>query len=153
MVMEMLQKNSNKQLFIMLAITVCIVACHTSDADETSVRVKREQVLGPYVLEISDDCLERLELKPDGTFVQEFNLKSQSFRNQGHWRLENEFMHGSLVVLDNAVLPDLRVVGNIMVAECDPQSIGSINLYTHERQGKITLAQNEIMDWYYNRVQ
>lgn len=135
-----------------------LVACHTRDGDEGSIRVKQEQVIGVYAIEIADGW-ERLELKRDGTFIQEFTSKTHTYRHTGHWRLEDEFLDGSAVVLADAVTSNHSVADKIATnhsaagkEEVQPQSIGELTLYTHDHQGKTALALNEIADWYYERL-
>jgi len=123
---------------------VCLLAgCHTRDADQGSVRVTRDQVIADYETKF-DNGSERLELKDDGTYVQDFTSKSQPFRHTGRWRLENLFLDGSEVVLVNAGLSDNDATR--------APSFGDLNLYTHDRSGKVALARNEVADWYYERI-
>jgi len=123
---------------------VCLLAgCHTRDADEGSVRVTRDQVIGIYETKF-DNGWERLELKDDRTYVQDFTSKSQPFHHAGRWRLENLFLDGSEVVLVNAALSDDDATRQ--------PSFGDLNLYTHDRSGKVALARNEVADWYYERI-
>ncbi|MFZ0860940.1 MAG: hypothetical protein WCA27_12160 [Candidatus Sulfotelmatobacter sp.] len=123
---------------------VCLLAgCHTRDADEGSVRATRAQVLGVYETKF-DNGSERLELKDDGTYVQDFTSKSPPLRHIGRWRMENLFLDGSEVVLVNAALSDNDATR--------PTSFGDVNLYTHERSGKVALARNEVADWYYEQI-
>ena len=87
-----------------LLATGCLLSgCHTRDADEGSVRVTRAQVIGVYETK-SVNGSERLELKGDGTYVQDFSSKSRPFHHTGQWRIENLFLDGSEVVLSNAAL-------------------------------------------------
>ena len=123
---------------------VCLLAgCHTRDADEGSVRVTRDQVIGVYETKF-DNGWERLELKDDGTYVQDFTSKSLPFRHTGRWRMENLFLDGSEVVLVNAALSGDDATR--------PTSFGDLNLYTHVRSGKLALARNETADWYYEPI-
>lgn len=77
----------------------------------------------------------------------------------GRWRLENEFLDGSAVVLADAVISNHSVADEVAANEpggsvkWSPESIGELTLFTHDYHGKIALALNEIADWYYERVQ
>lgn len=123
---------------------VCLLAgCHTRDADEGSVRVTRAQLIGVYETS-STTVSESLELKDDGTYVQDFTSKTPPLRHTGRWRMENLFLDGSEVVLVNAALSDNDAAR--------PRSFGDLNLYTHDRSGKVALARNEVADWYYERI-
>jgi hypothetical protein len=134
------------------------VACHTRDGDEGSIRVKREQIIGVYITQVADGW-ERLGLKPDGAFTQGFTSKSHSYRHSGRWRLENEFLDGSAVVLADAVTSNHSVADEVAANDSgasvrwSPGSVGELTLFTHDYHGKIALALNEIADWYYERVQ
>jgi hypothetical protein len=121
----------------------CIsVGCHTRDADEGSIRVKPAQVIGVYEANF-DNSVERLELKADGTYVQDFASKSRPFHNTGQWHIENDFLDGSEVVLANAAVSEED--------EARPPAFAELGLYTHDRSGKVALARNEVADWYYER--
>ena len=154
----------NSFAFSVLAMLL-LVACHTRSGDEGSVRVKREQVIGVYAIEIANGS-ERLELKRDGTFIQEFSSKSHPYRHAGQWRLENEFLDGSAVVLADAVTSNHSFgdeiarqnpqvfkgdVQPLIVGE-QPLIVGELTLYTHDHQGNIVLELNEVADWYYERL-
>jgi len=149
--------NSFAVAFSVLAML--LVACHTRSGDEGSVRVKREQVIGVYAITIANGS-ERLELKRDGTFIQEFTSKSHAYRHAGHWRLENEFFDGSAVVLVDAVTSNHSFGDEIAThhseggkGEVQPLIVGELTLYTHEYPGNIVLELNEVADWYYERLQ
>jgi hypothetical protein len=127
----------------LLAAVCLLLGCHTRDADEGSVRVTRAQVIGVYETKF-DNGSERLELKEDETYVQDFSSKSRPFHHTGQWRIENLFLDGSEVVLSNAAL-----------SEDDgthPLAFGELRLYTHDRSGNVALARNEVADWYYERI-
>jgi hypothetical protein len=120
-----------------------LFGCHTRDADEGSIRVKRAQVIGVYETNF-DNGWERLELKGDGTYVQDFTSKSRPFHHTGQWHVENDFLDGSEVVLANAAMSEDD--------EARPLAFGELGLYTHDRTGKVALARNEVADWYYERT-
>ena len=128
---------------VLVAMTCILSGCHTRDADETSVRVKPDQVIGIYEAHFSNG-FEHLELRKDGTYVQDFNSKSRPFHHEGRWRIENEFLDGSRVVLADAAVSEQD--------EVRPLAFGELNLYTHDRSGKVALARNEVSDWYYERT-
>jgi hypothetical protein len=129
--------------FALLGAVCLLAGCHTRDADEGSVRVTRAKVIGVYETK-SDNSSERLELKSEGTYVQDFTSKSPPFRHTGRWRMEDLFLDGSQVVLENAALSGDDATR--------PTSFGDLNLYTHQRSGKLALARNEAADWYYDRI-
>jgi hypothetical protein len=129
---------------VLLGVTCVFVGCHTRDADEGSIRVKPAQVIGVYEAKFNNGS-ERLELKGDGTYVQDFTSKSRPFHHEGHWHVENALLDGSEVILANAAVTEED--------EARPLAFGELSLYTHDRSGKLALARNEIADWYYERAQ
>lgn len=140
----MLQDRATAGLVVAAAflwIACVLIGCHTRDADESSVRLTRAQVIGLYQTK-SDAGLERLELKADGTYAQDF--PSQSFHHVGQWRIEKLFLDGSEIVLLNAVLSQSDATHS--------PSLGELTLYTHKRFGKVILARNEVADWYYESI-
>jgi hypothetical protein len=128
---------------VLLGVTCIFIGCHTRDADEGSIRVKPAQVIGVYEAKF-DNGSERLELKEDGTCVQDFNSQSRPFRRTGRWHIENVFLDGSKVVLVDIAVSEED--------EARPLAFGELDLYTHDRLGKVALARNEIADWYYERT-
>jgi len=128
---------------VLVAMTCTLAGCHTRDADEGGVRVKPDQVIGVYDAHFPNGS-ERLELRLDGTYVQDFASKSRPFHHEGRWHIENEFLDGSKVVLADAAVTEQD--------EVRPLAFGELNLYTHDRSGKVALARNEVTDWYYERT-
>ena len=126
-----------------LGFLLVLAGCHTRDADEGSVRVKRSEVIGVYETKF-DNGSERLELRKDGTFVQDFSSKSRPFHHTGQWRFDDVFLDGSEVVLLNAASSE----GD----ETRPLVFGEVTLYTHDRSAKLALARNEVADRYYERT-
>jgi hypothetical protein len=129
---------------MILAMTFTLVACHMRDGDEGSIRVKPTQVIGIYEAKFDKGGSERLELKTDGTYLQDFTSKSRSFHHTGQWHLENDFLDGSEVVLANAFVSEED--------ETHPPGFGELSLLTHDHSGKVALARNEVADWYYEPV-
>jgi hypothetical protein len=143
-------KASRRKTLILAVIqaalvgATCIFAgCHTRDADEGSIRVKTVEVIGVYETDFRNGS-EQLTLKADGTYVQDFTSKSRPFHHEGRWHIENEFLDGSKVVLGDAAVSEED--------EARPLGFGELNLFTHDRSGKIALARNEVADWYYVRM-
>ena len=79
---------------MILAMTCTLVACHVRNGDEGSIRVKPTQVAGIYEAKFDKGGSERLELRTDGTYLQDFTSKSRSFHHTGQWRRENDFLDG-----------------------------------------------------------
>jgi len=134
--------HRRKSSAAMILVVMCtLVACHMRDGDEGSIRVKRAQVIGVYEAKFDKGAAERLELKGDGTYLQDFASRSRSFHHTGQWHIENDFLDGSEVVLANAFVSE----------EDDVHSpeFGELSLFTHDRSGKVALARNEVAGWYY----
>jgi len=128
---------------VLVAMTCILAGCHARDADEGSVRVKPEQVIGIYEAHFPNGS-EHLELRKGGTYVQDFTSKSRPFHHEGRWHIENELLDGSKVVLADAAVTEQD--------EVRPLAFGELNLYTHDHSGKLALARNEVADWYYERT-
>jgi hypothetical protein len=135
-----------------LQLGICVIAlCGTfslltgCEAEPGRVRVKRDQVVGVYEASF-DKGRERLELKRDGTYVQEFQSPQRTIQHIGRWTIENHFLGGSDVSLIDAVVSENDAGGA-------PERIGFRTLNVHKRSGKLALALNEVADWYFDRVQ
>jgi hypothetical protein len=127
----------------LLGGTYMLAGCHTRPGDEGSVRVNAAQVIGFYAANFTNGS-ERLELKMDGTYLQDFSSKSRPFHHEGHWHIETEFLDGSKVVLADAAVTEED--------EVRPLMFGELDLYAHNRSGRVALARNEVADWYYERA-
>lgn len=128
-------------------VSLVLVGC---GEEPGRVRVKRDQLVGVYEAGF-DKGRERLELKADGTYIQEFvrageHPTPQSTQHKGRWNIENHFLSGSDVNLIDAVVSEDD-------ASSTPQRIGTRTLNVHKRSGKLALALNEAADWYFDRVQ
>jgi hypothetical protein len=106
------------------------------------VRAKREQLIGAYETKM-DGGIERLELKSDGTYIQEFSSSLKSFRNEGKWTCEN-YLFYTEVLLNGAVQYGDPITGE--------RTVGIQNCIVHNRSGKLALALNEVADFYYERI-
>jgi hypothetical protein len=118
---------------------VCtLVACSGGSEEEGRIRVTPAQVAGIYEL-----SSERLELKPDGTYVQDIVLESRPLHHTGQWRILNHFFDGSQVLLINAA-----VTPPVTPEEKDPHlAFGDLPMYVHKHSGKVALARNEAAEW------
>jgi hypothetical protein len=121
-----------------------LVACSGGSEEVGRIRVTAAQVGGVYQL-----GSERLELKTDGTYVQDAISESQSLHHTGQWRILNHFLDGSEVLLINAAItpPATPEDKNTHLA------FGDLQMYVHSRSGKVALARNEVAEWYYDRLQ
>jgi hypothetical protein len=108
------------------------------------IHVNRAKAVGTYQAPFESGQLERLELKSDGTYVQDFISATRPFRHAGGWRIDNHFFDGSDVVLINATVGEDE--------QSRPLAFGDITLNVHDHSGKVALARNETADWYYERV-
>jgi hypothetical protein len=125
---------------ILLCTSLVLVSC--SDEPGRS-RADASQLQGTYLAKF-DHGQERLELKADGTYLQEFFGPAGPVRHTGVWQLEHRFFDGTDVSLVEA-----------LVSEDDfpaKKRLGMRNLNVHRRNGEFALALNESADWYYVRV-
>ena len=109
------------------------------------IRVKSEEVVGTYRTNF-DTGVEQLEVRSDGTFVQDFHSASRSIHRTGKWKIENHFLDGTDLVLIDADLSEDDPANS-------PERAGTRALGVCFRSGRLALAKNESADWYYERVQ
>jgi hypothetical protein len=132
-------KIVDRQLEFGLAI-IWLVACTEVPG---RVRITRNQAIGVYESKFANGQ-ERLELRSDGSYLQEFVSQTKPFHHTGNWHLDNHLFDGSDIVLVNAI-----------VGEDDrdlPLTTGNRRLNVHKESGTVALARNEVMDLYYERV-
>lgn len=121
-----------------------LVACSGGSEEVGRIRVTPAQVAGFYQL-----GSERLELKADGSYVQDAIFESQSFHHTGQWHIENHFLDSSEVLLINAAITPARTPD-----DRNPHlAFGDLQMYVHNRSGKVALARNEVAEWYYDRLE
>jgi hypothetical protein len=129
---------------ILLAMICALVACSAGSEEVGRIRVTPAQVAGIYRL-----GSERLELKPDGTYIRETISEPQPLHHTGQWRIVNHFLDGSEVLLINAAIAPPTTP-----EDKNPQlTFGDLPMFAHNRFGKVALARNEVGDWYYERLQ
>jgi hypothetical protein len=121
-----------------------LVACSGGSEEVGRIRVTPSEVAGIYKL-----GSERLELKPDGTYIQDAISEPQALHHTGQWRIVNHFLDGSGVLLINAAIIPPATPED----KDSPLSFGDLPMYTHNRSGKVSLARNEVAEWYYERLQ
>jgi hypothetical protein len=107
-------------------------------------RVKRDEVVGVYEAKFQHG-LEKLELKSDRTYIQEFISENGPVYHSGRWTLTNNFFDGSDVVLYGALVSEDEAPGLA-------PKMGDRTLNVHRRSGNLTLALNEAADWYFVRA-
>jgi len=121
-----------------------LVACSGGSEELGRIRVTHAQVAGVYQL-----GSERLELKTDGTYVQDDISGSHSLHHTGQWHIVNHFLDGSEVLLINAA-----ITAPATPEDRNPHlAFGDLQMYVHKRSGKVALARNEVAEWYYDRLQ
>ncbi|SRR6266851_313261 len=127
---------------VQLAMMCALAACSGGSEEVGRIRVTPAQVAGIYKL-----GSERLELKMDGTYIQDTISELQPLHHTGHWRIVNHFLDGSEVLLINAAIAPPPEDKNPHLAFAD------LPMYAHNHSGKVALAQNEVAEWYYERLQ
>lgn len=136
----MLRKEVTTSVLIAaLLVTFQLVGC----GGQGRIRAERSQIVGSYVTKL-DHGSERLELKGDGTYIQEVTSQSRPLTHTGRWHVENRFLSGSDVILTNAAVSE----GD----ETLPLRFGDLTLNVHDHFGKVALARNEAADWYFERA-
>jgi hypothetical protein len=129
-----------------LLMICALVACSGGSEELGRIHVTAAQVTGLYELKL-DNGIERLELKPDGTYIQDTVSKSRPLHHKGQWRIINQFFDGSQVLLINAAITPPATP-----EEKDPQlTFGDLPMYAHHHSGQVALARNEVAEWYYER--
>lgn len=128
---------------ICISMLLAIFGLVSCDGKPGRIRVDRARLVGIYEAQFRNAQRERLELRSDGTYMQDFISKTHPFQHKGQWQVENHFLGGSDVVLVNATVGEVE----------EKNSLGDLRLNAHDRSGKLSLARNEAMDWYYERVQ
>jgi len=128
---------------LLLAMICALVACSAGSEDVGRIRVTPAQVAGIYKL-----GSERLELKPDGTYIQDAISEPQPLHHTGQWHIVNHFLDGSEVLLINAA-----IIPPATPEDKDSHlAFGDLPMYTHNRSGTVALARNEVAEWYYERL-
>lgn len=107
------------------------------------IHIDQSRAVGVYEAPFKNGK-ERLELKSDGTYVQDFVSKTRPFQHTGNWHIDNHLFGGSDIILSNAMVDEDD--------EARPLGVGDCRLNVHDHSGKVALARNEVMDWYYERV-
>ena len=121
-----------------------LAACSGGSEEVGRIRVTPSEVAGIYKL-----GSERLELKPDGTYIQDAISEPPQLHHTGKRRIVNHFLDGSEVLLINAA-----IIPAATPEDKDSRLVfGDLPMYTHNRSGKVALARNEVAEWYYERLQ
>ena len=151
----MLQESQQKtwvqtiQRGVLLVVTCALVGCSGGSEEMGRIQVAPAQIVGGYELKLDGES-ERLELKLDGTYVQDTVWQSHPVHHTGQWRIQNHFFDGSEVILaDCAIVPiplSVESSGEFRLG------FGELPMYAHQRSGKVALARNEVADWYYERT-
>jgi hypothetical protein len=123
-----------------IILSVLSSACRSEPG---RVHAEAEQLVGVYEAQF-DKGKERLELKSDGTYVQDFQNLQSSLSHSGRWEATNHFLGATDIILENAILSENNTAA---------QRTGTRILNVHRRSGKLELALNEAADWFFYRVQ
>lgn len=122
-----------------------LIACSGGSEEVGRIRITPAQVAGVFQL-----GSERLELKTDGTYVQDTISESQSLHHTGQWHIVSHFLDGSEVFLINAAITPARTPPEDKKPHL---AFGDLRMYVHNRSGKVALARNEVAEWYYDRLE
>jgi hypothetical protein len=132
-------------LELVLFGAICaLLSCSGGSEEVGRIHVTPAEVVGVYRLDS-----ERLELHPNGTYVQDDISDSPPLHHTGQWRILNHFLDGSEVLLLDAAVSPIPTPAD----EHPHRVYGELPMYAHSRFGKVVLARNEVADWYYERLQ
>jgi hypothetical protein len=131
----------------LLATALLLTSCSGGSEERGRIKITKSQVVGVYGLK-TDVGIERLELKPDGSYLQNIEFHSQAVQHTGRWHIDNHLFAGTEIVLEDAALIPQRIPGD------DPSTLrfGHLPMHVHDCSGKIGLARNEVAEWYYLRI-
>jgi hypothetical protein len=76
-----------------------LFSCSGGSEERGRIRVTTSQVAGVY-----KSGSERIELQPNGTYIQEIDSNAQPLQHSGRWRIVNHFLDGSEVFLIDAAV-------------------------------------------------
>jgi hypothetical protein len=129
---------------VLLGAICTLFACSGGSEEMGRTHVTPEEVVGVY-----GSGSDRLEIQPNGTYVQDIVSDFQPLHHIGRWRILNHLGDGSQILLVNAA-----VIEPATPDDKHPHlGFGDLPMYAHKRSGKVALARNEVADWYYERVQ
>jgi hypothetical protein len=134
--------QSAVRIAIVVALGPVLAACSAGSEEQGRIRVTAADVVGVY-----RSGTERLELQPNGTYVQDIPSESPPLHHTGRWKILTHFLDGSEVLLINAAVVEPST-------PTDPSPhlfLGDLPMFAHKRSGQIALARNEVADWYYER--
>jgi hypothetical protein len=129
--------------FLLVALMCTLIACASGPEEQGPARVIAAQVVGVYEL-----GPERLELKSDGTYIQDITSTTAPIHHTGYWEMMNHFIDPSEVLLIDAVI--LGSSGS--AGKPSMPLFGDLQMYVLIRSGKIALARCETGERYYQRL-
>ena len=95
-------------------MALTLAGCTGGSEEEGRIRVTPAQVIGLYELKL-DKGSERLELKADGTYIQDTASQTRPVHRTSQWLIQSHFFDGSEVILfDAAITPLATPLGEIL---------------------------------------
>jgi hypothetical protein len=134
--------QSALRIVIVITLGSVLVACSGGSEEQGRIHVNPVDIVGVY-----HSGTERLDLQPNGTYVQDISSASPPLHRTGRWRILNHFLDGSQLLLIDAAV-------SVPATPKDPVPhpvFGDLRMYVHKRSGQVALARNEVADWYYER--
>jgi len=128
------------QIFI-FALLGAIAGCREEPG---RVRARQDEIVGVYEAKFQQGY-EKLELKSDHSYIQDFVSENRPIHHTGSWEVKNHLLDGSDIILLDAVVSEDETIGST------PRK-GDRILNVHNRSGRLALALNEVADWYFVRV-
>lgn len=148
-----MRKQHRVRAGLLWAIFCSIIVLIACSEEPGRILVTHDQLVGAYESNFfSDSGIERLELRANGTYTQDFHSTRRSFQNSGKWKAENEFLGGTNVVLLEADISENPLTSSGNTETMQKIKKGDCILNAHKRNGKLALARNESFDWYYEKV-
>ncbi len=135
-----LRRDRIRRALVLFCALSGVVGC---SEEPGRIRADASQLIGSYQIALVNG-VERLELKSNGTYIQELTWKSRPTQHTGKWHIQNHMFDGSDVVLTDALLSEDDAK--------DPLRYGELILNVHDRSGNIALARNEVEDRYFERL-
>ena len=139
----MLSKQVTSGVLFVIAMTG-LVGCSGS--------IDRQELSGTYLLAY-DYGTERLSIRPDGSYTQEFAEPRSAFRtiNTGRWELgRGDFWDGDLIKLSDPVIVDNGLGRRSDFTRSDGQWIMRVR---KSWRGRIRFLVNDDLDYAFERAQ
>ncbi len=110
------------------------------------MRVLPNEVIGTYEIQHGDEH-ERIELKSNYTYLQDFDSTTREFHHTGRWTIENHWWSGSEITLMNALVPE--ETKNSMSPY---QNVRNAQFIVQIQSSKIVLVLKNSIEWRFEKI-